>query len=215
MELIELNADIRKTTGDGPARALRRQGKMPAVLYGPGTDPVLLTIDIRELERALKNSRAGQVLVNLNLGRKGAPKTPAMIKELQTHPVSDAFLHADLYEISMDRQLKVSVPVVPTGKSKGVEFGGLMQMIRRELEVMCLPGEIPEAIEVDVTDLEIGDSLHVMDIPLAEGLELPGDVNFTVITVISPKVEAIEEAEEEEVEEEEAEAAEAEETSEA
>lgn len=214
MDLIELNANIRENTGDGASRAMRRQGKMPAVLYGPGADPVLLTIDIRELEKALKNSSAGQVLVNLNVSGERGPKTPAMIKELQTHPLTNAFLHADFYEISMDRKLKVSVPVVTKGHSRGVEYGGLLQMIRRDIEIMCLPGEIPESIEVDVTDMEIGDSLHILDIPLADGIELPGDANFTVITVISPKVEAEEAVEEEEGEEEEAEIAEAEETAE-
>jgi large subunit ribosomal protein L25 len=94
--------------------------------------------------------------------------------------------------------------VVAIGKAQGVELGGILQIIRRELEVFCLPGEIPAAFEVDITDLDIGDSIHVLDIPHAEGVEIPADVNFTVITVLSPKAEEVEEEAEEEGEEGEA-----------
>ena len=120
-----------------------------------------------------------------------------MVKELQRHPVTLDFLHVDFYEVDMKRKIKVSVSVIPTGKSVGVERGGLLQIIRRELEVLCLPGKIPESIEIDVTDLDIGDSVHVEEISADKDVEIPADVNFTVLTVITPKTE------EEEIEEEE------------
>ena len=129
-----------------------------------------------------------------------------MIKELQTTPVSRDFLHIDFYEVAMDRKIRVNVSVVPIGHAIGVEEGGILQVVRRELEVLCLPTNIPEAFEIDITALNIGDSIHVGDIPHDEDVEILADVNFTVITVSSPKVEEVEEPEEaEEGEEAEAE----------
>ena len=200
MEFIELNAKTRTTTGKSPARALRRQGELPDVLYGPDTEPVLLSVNIADLEKALKIS-AGQTFFNLSIAEEKGDTRTAMIKELQQNPVSQEIIHADFYEISMDRKITVKVPVVVTGKSIGVEMGGLLQIIRRELEVSCLPKAIPDTIEIDVTELDIGDSIHVEEIPLAEDVEIPAEVNFTIITVLAPKVEEEEEPEEEGVEE--------------
>jgi large subunit ribosomal protein L25 len=201
---IELKAHMRTTTGNGPARALRREGMIPAVLYGPQTEPVKITINTKELERILKEENINQALFNLTIeGEKPLTKT-AMIKELQTKPVSGDFVHADFYEVAMDRKIIVDIPVVVTGQAKGVALGGILQIIRRELEVLCYPGEIPESIEIDVSDLDIGDSIHVHEIPLKENIEIPADVNFTVLTVSSPKAEeGVEgEAPEEDVDEE-------------
>jgi large subunit ribosomal protein L25 len=133
-----------------------------------------------------------------------------MIKELQAHPVSGRFLHIDFYEIDLARKIRVGVPVIATGQSIGVELGGLLQIVRRELEVLCLPTQIPESIKVDVTNLDVGDSIHVEEIQVEGDVEIPADVNFTVVTILAPKVEAEPEEEEEELEEE-AEAAEGEE----
>ena len=121
-----------------------------------------------------------------------------MIKDLQIHPTTHEFIHIDFYEIDMKRKINVHIPVVTKGLSKGVELGGILQIIRRELEVLCLPTNIPENIEIDVTDLDMGDSVHVLDIPVEEDIEIPADVNFTVLTVLAPKVEVEEEEEEEE-----------------
>ncbi len=204
MEIIELKTQIRKTTGNGPARALRRQGRIPAILYGPAKESLLLTVEKAELELALKNRSVGQIVLNLIIQNGKESKHTAMIKELQTHPVTRNYFHIDFYEVAMDRKITVNVPVIPTGTAKGVELGGVLQIVRRELEVMCLPTNIPKAFEIDTTDLDIGDSIHVEDIPHDEDVEIPADVNFTVIAVLSPKVEEIEE-EEAEVEEGEAE----------
>jgi large subunit ribosomal protein L25 len=203
LEIIELKTQVRKATGNGPARALRRQGRIPAILYGPAKEPLLLSVGKAELELVLKKRSVGQIVLNLIIQNGKDNKHTAMIKELQTHPVNRNFIHVDFYEVTMDRKITVNVPVIPTGTAKGVELGGVLQIVRRELEVMCLPTNIPESFQVDTTDLDIGDSIHVEDIPHDEDVEIPADVNFTVITVLSPKVE---EAEEEEAELEEAEA---------
>ena len=208
MEQIDLKAQVRKTTGKGPARTLRREGRIPAVLYGPKADSMMLSIDFKEFEQIVKKVNVGSVLLNLQIQNGETLSRPAMIKELQTNPVSGAFVHVDFYEIDMLRKINVNVPVVTRGKSEGIEEGGLLQIVRREIELFCLPTAIPESIEVDISDLKIGDSVHVREIALPDDVELPEDIDFTVITVLAPKVEE-EVVEEEELEEGE-EAAEAE-----
>lgn len=186
MELFELKADLRKKTGKGPARALRRDGKIPAILYGPNTEPVMLSVAIRDLEKAQKESQAPQVFVDLLTGGTTSKKS-AMLKELHMDPLSREYLHADFYAITMDQQLSVMVPVVAVGKSIGAENGGLLQIIRRELEITCRPLDVPEQIEIDVTNLAMGESIHVADITVGEKIVIPYDVNFTVITCLAPK----------------------------
>ncbi|MDM8551116.1 50S ribosomal protein L25/general stress protein Ctc [Desulfobacterales bacterium HSG2] len=209
MERLELKTDVRTGTGKGPARVLRSQGKIPAILYGPDTEPVMLSVNIRELENCLKKTSSAQILLDLVIQNGETTTRPAMIRELQTHPLSQNFLHVDFYEVAMDRKIRARVPVRTTGKSKGVELGGMLQIIRRELEVLCFPNEIPEVIEVDATDLDIGESIHVNEIHLEGNVEISAEVNFTVITVLSPKGAATEEEEEGEEEAAEEEAAKA------
>ena len=204
MELIELKTNIRTTVGNGPARRLRQAGQIPAVLYGPKTESVLLSVNRNDFDLVLKKGRIGQIILNLVIQNNGETyNRPAMIKELQVHPVSRKFLHIDFYEIDMDRKITAGIPIVTTGTSVGVERGGILQIIRRELEVQCLPFEVPESIEIDITDLDMGDSVHVEDITLDGEVEFLGESNLTVVTVLTPKIEE-EPEEEEEVEEEEA-----------
>lgn len=209
MEIQSLKAIKREAVGNGPSRVLRREGKIPAILYGPKTEAIKLTIDRLDLEPIFKSGAVAQKLLRLEIdGVDG--KRNVMIKEMQTHPVSQQLLHLDFYEVTMDNKLKVMVPVVTTGKSVGVEMGGMLQLIRRELEVLSLPDQIPENIAIDITDLDIGDSFHVEDLQLEDNVEIPADVNFTILTILSPKAEEeeVEGEEEEEMGEEGAEGAE-------
>ena len=201
MELIDLKTSIRKTTGNGPARKLRRSGQIPAVLYGPETESILLSVNAGEFEKVLKKSIAGQVLLNLIIQNGETFNRSAMVKELQTHPISRDFLHIDFYEIAMDRKIRVKAPVVTTGTSKGVELGGILQIVRRELEMLCLPLQVPESVEIDISDLDIGDAIHIEDIALEGDVEFLEDDHITVVTILSPTIEEIEE-EVEELEEE-------------
>jgi large subunit ribosomal protein L25 len=201
LKKIELKTKLRTTVGNGPARVLRREGLIPAVLYGPDTETIMLSVPTRALELVTKSANVGQLLLNLTIEGDATVTKTAMVRELQTHPLSGDLIHVDFYEVDMSRKITVNVPIVTTGTSKAVEMGGMLQLVRRELEVLCLPDEIPEAIEVDITDLEIGDSLHVEEIVLGDNVEMPADVNFTVMTVLAPVAE--EEEEEEEGEEEE------------
>ena len=197
---MTLKASLRETVGNGPSRALRRDGKIPAILYGPKTETTKLAIDKLDLDPIFKSGAVAQKLLKLDIeGADGVRKV--MIKQMQKHPVSHNLLHLDFYEVTMDQKLKVMVPVVVTGNSVGVEMGGMLQIIRRELEVLCLPGRIPENISIDIADLDIGDSVHLEDLQLEDDIEVPADVNFTILTILSPKAEEEEEVEEEEEEE--------------
>jgi len=180
-------------------------GQIPAVLYGQKTEPVLLSVNKSDLEQVFKKGGIGQVILNLVIQKNGETTTrPAMIKELQTHPLSRNFIHIDFYEIKMDQKITAKIPVVTTGRAKGVELGGMLQIIRRELEVECLPLAVPESIEIDISDLDIGDSIHVGQIRVEGEIEFLEDDNYTVVTILSPKMEE-EPEEEKEAEEEEAE----------
>jgi large subunit ribosomal protein L25 len=204
---IELQATTRTSTGNGPARALRREGRVPAILYGPADEPRMLSIGARDFEDLVKEGNAGRSVFNLIIDG-GKETKVAMIKELQTHPVHRELIHIDFYAVDMARKVRVNVPVLTTGKSAGVEMGGILQIIRRELEVLCLPNAIPQNISIDITQLDIGESVHVEDIQMDGDVELPHDVNFTVLTILSQKKAEVEEAEEGEEGEEGAEVAE-------
>jgi large subunit ribosomal protein L25 len=162
---------------------------IPAVLYGPVTPPVMLSVIARDFEHVVQKGNIRRTIFSLNLEGGSSAAKPAVVKELQRNPVSGKFLHVDFYEIDLNRKLRVMVPVVIRGKSKGEEDGGMLQIIEREIAVLCLPSEMPEALEVDVTELGIGGTLHVNDIALPSGAELPPGGNYTVLTVISPKAE--------------------------
>jgi large subunit ribosomal protein L25 len=188
LEIHKFNAQTRNSTGKGTGRSLRREGRIPAVLYGSGIESIPLSINLHDIEHLLKNINYAQALLNLKIeGEKPFEKT-VMIKEIQTEPLSQILLHMDFYEVDMKRKLTVTVPVVTIGISKGVEAGGVLQIIRRELEVNCLPTEIPEHITIDITDLDMGDSIHVNELKLEGDVEIPFDSNFTILTIVVPKV---------------------------
>ena len=187
MEQIPLEAFIRNQTGKGPARAMRRNGNVPAVFYGPETQPLLLYIRKLDLEKVFKKQAGENILFQLQIkgGEQDLSKT-AMIKELQRNPVSRAYLHTDFYEISLTKELDVEVGIRVVGKSPGVEKGGILQEVSRELAIRCLPITIPDHIEVDVSSLEIGDSIHVRDLQLAPGIKILTDPLVTIVNVVPP-----------------------------
>lgn len=211
MEFIDFNAITREKTRKGPARVLRREGMVPAILYGPGKESLKIAVNAKDFVQVMKKTASSQAFFTLTIGNGAAEKRIAMVKEIQQDPVSRAPIHIDFLEIAMDRKISAMVPVKTTGKSAGVEMGGMLQIIRRELEVWCLPSNIPDKVVIDVTNLGIGDAVHVEEIDLGEDVEIPHEVDYTVVTVIGKKKEAAEEEEALEEGEEEAEAAEGEE----
>lgn len=195
MELFELKANIRTKTGKGISRDIRRNNGIPAILYGPKCEPMILSVGAKAFETAFKTKESAQAIVILSVTDDQGVETkkcPALVKDVQLSPLKKELLHADFMEIDLNNKVNVFVPVETFGKSKGVEFGGTLQVARRVLEVLCLPLNIPQSIKLDITNLGMGDSIHVRDIVI-EGLEIPSDVNFTVVTVVAPKAAAKEE----------------------
>ena len=201
MAETELNVTLRNGIGKGGARALRRQNLVPAVVYGRGLEPCAVTVEPKALKKAIATESGWNTLITLK-GEGAFSGKVVILKDMQVDPIRRDVQHADFQVIDLKKKVHVMVPVHPVGKSEGEKVGGSLQIIRHELEVFCLPSGIPGAIEVDVTSLNIGDVLHVEDLVLPAGVEVPHEVNFTVITVTGHKAEEGEEgAAEEEAEE--------------
>ena len=200
MEVFDLKITQRNTFGKSSARALRRQGLVPAVLYGPKRDSVPLTISPLDLDKIYKDSGTERVILNLKIDNGGTQDVTVVVKEVQVAPVTGQYLHIDFYEISLNEEIVVNVPVEVTGRSQGVERGGFLQVVRHQLEISCIPTDMPDKIEVDVTNLDIGDSIHIGDLDLGDKVRVLVDTGLTVVTVVPPTVEE-EEVPEEELEE--------------
>jgi len=201
MEQPLLVARVRKTKGKGAAKKLRKIAQVPAVFYGPKTESVMLAVDYPELERLLKQGSSDNVILDLQVqSDQGSETHKAIIKDLLIDPVKDIYLHADFYEISMDKEITVDVPIRLVNSPVGVTEGGILQHIRRKLNISCLPDKMIDALELDVSGLAIGDSLHVEDIDLPEGIVSLEEGHLTVATVAAPTI--VEEEEEEVIEEE-------------
>ncbi len=187
MDLIKLNATQRMIRGKGAARKIRREKMIPAVVYGPKMTPLSVSLDTSEFDKIIRDQGTSGLFLNLKI-QGDAPQTKVvMLKELQMDPFGIEYLHADFQQIDMDTQVTVSVPVEIVGTSIGVkDGGGMLQIIRRELEVICKPADTPDKIEIDVTALDIGDAVHVEDIDLGDAVQIPHDVNFTMLTVVPP-----------------------------
>ncbi len=203
-----LAAHLRKKTGKGAARKLRKSHQVPAVFYGPGTETVMLALDYPELEKILKQASGENIILELQVKTdKGTESKKAMLKDLQIDPVKDTYVHADFYEISMDKEITVAVPIQLINIPIGATNGGILQHIRRELTITCLPDKLIDAFELDIAGLDIGDSIHIRDIELPEGVTSAEEGHLTVALVAAPTIEVEEEEEEEgiEIEEETAE----------
>ena len=200
-----LAAETRTETGKGVARKLRAAGRIPAVLYGKSIDAVALSVDPKALDTVLHASGAGlNTLIELEVG--GASEK-VLLKALQREPVGGAYVHADFHQVDLAVRVTVSIPLHFIGTPRGVALdGGILDHPVRDVDVECLPTAIPENIEVDVSEIDLGGSIHVSDISLPEGAELRSDGELTVASVVAPKEveeEVIEPVEGEEVETEE------------
>lgn len=195
----QINAATRDETGKGAARSLRRDGKVPGIVYGHGEDSVAVTVDAGELMRLTHTVSIENTIVDLSIaGGDGGPYK-VLVREIQRHPFKQEFLHVDFFRVAMDEKIHVDVPVTLTGVPTGVkDRGGVLEHMLRDLEVYCLPGSIPEKVEIDVSHLDIGDSIHVSEIELPD-VEILTDLERSIVAVLAPTV--IEEPEEEEEEE--------------
>jgi large subunit ribosomal protein L25 len=210
-ELTSLAAAPREGVGKGASRSLRRAGRVPAVIYGDKAPQEMISLEARELRRVLQSARFFSTLCNLQVNGEAVRVLP---REVQLHPVTDEPLHVDFVRVGRGATIVVTVPVVFAHEdvSRGLKRGGVLNIVRRELELLCPADAIPGEIVVDLSDADIGDSLHISQVTLPEGVR-PAitDRDFTIATISAPTViseeeeaEAAEEAEEEEAREREA-----------
>jgi large subunit ribosomal protein L25 len=165
MAMQALKGARRSGIGKGVARKLRQTGSIPAVYYGRGEDPIVLTVVVKELEEVILKAEGSNVIVDLKVDGDGGSDRKALIREIQRDPVGGHILHLDLQHISLTERITVEVPIVLTGIPIGVkDGGGILEHLLREVEVECLPTDIPSRLEIDVSALNIGDSLHVSDL---------------------------------------------------
>ncbi|MDH3199535.1 MAG: 50S ribosomal protein L25 [Myxococcales bacterium] len=185
METTTLQAEVRADRGKGPARRLRAQGKLPGVFYGPGLEPTPLTLSPKELEKALRGKRGRNAVFKLTVDGKDEL---AMVREITTDPVTQHLLHVDLYRVFEDKELDIEVPFHAVGRAIGVVQGGVLNLTRRHLPVRTTPAKIPVSIDVDVTHLDMRDSLAVEDVAFPEGVECALNPKLTLVIVLEPRM---------------------------
>lgn len=192
MAIVELAAAVRQGIGKQANRKAKKEGRVPGVIYGKGIASRNLEFERRPLEKYLSKAKHGTVIVKMSVADNGASSESfAVLKEFQFNPVSDAVIHVDFYEVAAGKKFNVEVPLRVKGKAAGVEFGGILEVPVRSLEIRCLPDNVPEAIEVDVTALNLGDTLHLSDIVFPEGVKpVEKDLKMAIAAVHAPKEDA-------------------------
>ena len=192
-----LNVETRVRTGKGGSRKVREDGLLPAVVYGKGVEALNLRLDPKALQQAVATEAGWNTLLTLK-GDGPFDGLVVILKDMQIDAIRRNPTHVDFLAIDLKKTLAVMVPVQPVGKAQGVVEGGTLQLIRHELEVYCLPTNIPTSIEIDVTALNVGEGIHIDEVSFPEGVESQHDVNFTVLTVVGRMAEEVEVDEEDE-----------------
>jgi large subunit ribosomal protein L25 len=188
MAMLSLKGARRSEVGKGVARKLRVDGRIPAVYYGRGEEPIPLVVGLRELEDVIHRAEGSNVIVDLKVEGDAGADRKALIREIQRDPVAGSILHLDLQHISLTERIVVEVPIVLVGTPIGVkDGGGILEHLLREVEVECLPTDIPSKLEVEVSGLNIGDSLHVSDIQ-AERVIIRTEADRAIAAVVPPTI---------------------------
>lgn len=201
-ESAQLKASLREETGKSAARRIRREGRIPAVIYGRGEQTRSLSLDAHDFEMLVKRHSLDTTLVELAIDgakKKGGGTVRALVSEVQSHPYKPQVLHVDFQEIHAGERVTVEVPIHLIGTAEGVRAGGVLQHVMHEIELECDVDQIPEVFEVDVSSLEIGDGVHVSELNVPEGVEVLVEGDRTICTVAAPTVLEVTEEEEEEV----------------
>ncbi len=189
MAQIVVQTESRKPGGKNVNRRLRGAGKIPAVLYGQGKAPLPLAVN-PEVVREILYSDSGRNTI-FAVSVDGGSQCNAMVKDYQLDPVRGNLIHADFLQIAMDRTLELTVPVEIIGESEGVKLGGLMDIVTREIEIECLPGDIPESIKVDITGLKINDNIRVKSLPADPKVKILTDADVVIVTIVPPLKEEV------------------------
>jgi large subunit ribosomal protein L25 len=191
---ITIAAEPREGRGKNEARRLRVKGQTPGVLYGAGLDAVAVAVSPREVNRILRSATGHNTIFNLQIN--SGDSTPVMLTDWQRDPVKDTLLHVDLKRIDLSKRITIKVPIHMTGDAKGVKLqGGLLEAITREIEIECLPDEIPDMFTIDVTELNLGQSLRASDVPMVGSMKLLSAPEQVLAHVIALKAEPVPEAE--------------------
>ena len=198
MELIDLNGTVRAGRGKSAVRSLRNNGLLPAVIYGPEMEAISVSVPTYELSEIIRKNGTSGIFIKLVVENDSKPARTVMLKDVQMDTFRLNYLHADFQEINLDKTVTMTIPVETQGESIGEKNGGMIQLIRRDLDVVCRPADAPDSILIDISELEIGDSVHVEDIVIGENIEIPHEVNFTIITVVPPSAAEEEISEEDE-----------------
>jgi large subunit ribosomal protein L25 len=188
---FDLIVESREGGGKGPARQLRRAGRVPAVLYGQG-ECLLLSVKPEELVKILRAQAGTTALISITInGAKSKAKRTALLRDYQVDPIAGSVLHADFFEVAMDKPIRVKVPVHLTGgQPLGLKEGGVLHQALRELYVECLPSVLPDFIAVDASQLQINQGIHLKDIPKSEGVRFLDDPEHMVVSVAAPMTDA-------------------------
>ena len=199
-----LRVKPRKRIGKSGAREVRKEGNIPAILYGQGDDPVPLVVRPDELKRALSNSAGLNTVLELEIGDSKSPaKKFSMVREIQKDPIKNRVIHLDFLAIDMKKSVRVKVPVNTLGRSEGERRGGRLEKLMRTVDLECLPGDIPDSIEIDVNDLDVGDFVDIAGLSLDEGVRPVRDGSEKVVQVLAQRAQEEEATEEQEPQEEE------------
>jgi len=192
---VTLSAQLRNDTGKGAARTLRRAGLVPAVIYGHGEETRACSVNTKELEKLITSGSHESTLIDLKV--EGGKTQPVLIREVQIHPYRPEVLHVDFLAVRKGEKVKLEVPVRFLGVAPGVKEGGIMEHLRHEVEVRCIPSKIPEALEFDISELGIGDGVTVADLTVPAGVEVLTESDATIAAVVPPTVHKVEEPVEE------------------
>ncbi len=186
MNDIVLEAQKRETASKGTINTMRRQGRVPGVVYGEKDKPLTLSVDEKSLQKVIHTERGRNALINLQIEKSSHP---VLVKELQRHAITRAILHVDFHRVSLKQKVEAAVPVHVKGEAPGVKLsGGVLEHVVREVRVRCLPTEIPASFDADVSTLQIGQAIRAKDLTRSEGVEILIDAESIIINIVSPTI---------------------------
>lgn len=186
-EEIIIDAQIREERGKNENRRLRSKGMIPAILYGVTNENISLSVKPLDVVQVLRSKKGANTLFHINMIGERTTRSAVLIKDYQLDPVKDVLIHCDFVRVKMDEKLETNIPIHTTGKAKGIEMGGMLEMVMREIPIECLPADIPEDIIIDVTAMNIGDAVRVRDISLGDKIKVLAEEDLLVLHVVPPK----------------------------
>lgn len=190
MKQVNLTAIKREKTGKEVAKKLRKDGLIPAIVYGANTNPIPIAVKFNELEKIFSRYKGETLLFNLEIINEESVKKQVLLKDYQLHPVTDQIIHLDFLVIEEAEPVEIEIPLEFVGKPVGVSKGGILEILKHEVTIECLPTQIPDKVVVDINNLDVGDVLHVKDLKGTEGIKIKDSPEETIVTIVIEKEEA-------------------------